>query len=143
MKNSPELHRLADSIAGLVATITEIVNAKVQTATHDAVPAQPQPLLQPPAIVEVATHDPVLTKRQLATHFQVSLRTIDNWCQNGYLPHYKIGKVVRFRLGVIQEVARRAGENLWCSCLQQMKDQSARKSGVFYRQKFVYCDLSR
>jgi excisionase family DNA binding protein len=96
MNNSRELRRLADSIAGLVAAITEIINAKVQTATNDAVQ------VQPPTTVEAATYDPVLTKRQLAAHFQVSLRTIDNWCQKGHLPHYKIGRMVRFRLSDIQ-----------------------------------------
>ena len=102
MNDALELRRLADSIAGLVATITENINAKVQMATHDAAQAQPQQPPQPPTTVEVATYDPVLTKRQLAAHFQVSLRTIDNWCQKGHLPHYKIGKIVRFKLSDIQ-----------------------------------------
>ncbi len=101
--NSLELRRLADSISSLAATITEIINAKIQTATHDGVQTQVgavQP--QPSATFQVAMYDPVLTKRQLATHFQVSLRTIDNWCQKGHLPHYKIGRRVRFRLSDIQ-----------------------------------------
>jgi excisionase family DNA binding protein len=102
MNNASELHRLADSIAGLVAAITEIINAKVQTATHYAVQVQPPQPLQPPTTVEAATYDPVLTKRQLAAHFQVSLRTIDNWCQKGHLPHYKIGRMVCFRLSDIE-----------------------------------------
>jgi excisionase family DNA binding protein len=96
MKNSAELHRLANSIAGLATTITEIISMKIQTATHDAMQSQP------PTTVQVATYDPFLTKRQLAKHFQVSGRTIDNWCQMGHLPHYKIGRMVRFRLSDIQ-----------------------------------------
>ena len=102
MNNSQELRQLADSIAGLVAAITEIINAKVQTATHEAVQVQPPQPPQPQTTVEAATYDPVLTKRQLAAHLQVSLRTIDNWYQKGHLPHYKIGRMVRFRLSDIQ-----------------------------------------
>jgi len=42
MNNSSEIHRLANSIAGLVVTITEIINTKVKEAngalaTADAV----------------------------------------------------------------------------------------------------------
>src|SRR5208282_4911842 len=103
MNNASELHRLADSIAGLVETITEIINSAVQMAARGDVQAQAGALQpQSPATVQVATYDPVLTKRQLAAHLQVSLRTIDNWCQKGHLPHYKVGKIVRFKLSDIQ-----------------------------------------
>jgi excisionase family DNA binding protein len=103
MNNASELHRLADSITGLVAAITEIISMKVKTATHDGVQTQADAIQsRPPATVQVATYDQVLTKRQLAAHFQVSVRTIDNWIQKGYLPHYKIGRMVRFRLSDIQ-----------------------------------------
>lgn len=96
MNNSKELRHLADSIAGLVATITEIINTKVQTATHDAA------RLQPPTTVQVASYDPWLTRPQLAAHLQVSLRTIENWRRQGYLPHYKAGRLVRYKLSDIQ-----------------------------------------
>jgi len=32
VNNSPEIHRLTNSIAGLVLTVTEIINAKVKEA---------------------------------------------------------------------------------------------------------------
>jgi excisionase family DNA binding protein len=103
MNKASEQHRLADSISGLIATITEIINSTVQMAARGDVQVQAGALQpQSPATVQVATYDPVLTKRQLAAHFQVSLRTIDNWCQKGHLPHYKIGRMVRFRLSDIQ-----------------------------------------
>jgi hypothetical protein len=105
MNNSSELRHLADSIAGLVTTITEIINTKVQTATNGAVQAHlPTPPTPPPlpTTVQVATCDPWLTKRLLAAHSHVSVRTIDTWLAKGYLSHYKIGRMVRFRLNDIQ-----------------------------------------
>jgi len=80
MNNSQELRRLADSIAGLVAAPTEIINAKVQIAIRDITPSRP------PATVQVAAYDPWLTRTQLAAHLHVSLRTIESWKQQGYLP---------------------------------------------------------
>lgn len=102
MKNSVELHRLTDSIAGLVATVTEIIDTKLQGTMQRTALVPPPQGAQTPKTVQMTTFDPIMTKRQLATHLQVSMRTIDNWCQRGHLPHYKIGKVVRFRLSDIQ-----------------------------------------
>jgi excisionase family DNA binding protein len=96
MSNSSEAHRLANSIAGLVASITEIINAKVAASTDVLVQ------VRPPVPTSVAPYDPILTKRQLAAHMQVSLRTVQNWMEKGSLPYYKIGKTVRFRLSDVK-----------------------------------------
>ena len=102
MNNSEEVRRLADSIAGLVNTITEIISAEVKTAIKNNTPqAQPQAPAQNPA-PQMQACDPILSKRQLSAHFQVSLRTINNWMKRKYLSYYKIGKMVRFRLSDIQ-----------------------------------------
>lgn len=92
VSNSPEIQRFARSIADLVATITEILSAKVQASVQEAAPASPQ---------ATAAYDPILTKRQLAMHLHVSARTIGMWTEKRYLPHYKIGRAVRFRLSDI------------------------------------------
>jgi len=44
----------------------------------------------------------VLTRKQVAELLQGSVRTIENWISNGYLPHYRIGWNVRFRMSEIQ-----------------------------------------
>jgi excisionase family DNA binding protein len=108
MNKTSDLRRLNAQIATLATTITDIIKAQVQaTATAAATAAmtaaaQAKPPAGPPATTQAMPYDPVLTKRQLAAHFQVSARTIDNWCQRGYLPYYKVGKVVRFRLSDIK-----------------------------------------
>ena len=77
MNNSSEVHRLANSIAGLVTAITEIITTKLRATTDAAV--QPQP----PTPTPVAIYDPILTRQQLAAHFQVSLRTVGAWINKG------------------------------------------------------------
>ena len=104
MNKTSDLRRLNAQIATLATTITDIIKAEVQaTATAAATAAA---TAKPPAAqaanAQATPYDPVLTKRQLALHFQVSARTIENWCQRGYLSYYKVGKVVRFRLSDIQ-----------------------------------------
>jgi excisionase family DNA binding protein len=98
--SSPEIKRLADSIAGLVTAITDMIKMQVQDATHAAV--QAKPMAEPCSPAPATLYDPVMTKRQLAAHLHVSLRTIDNWQKKGYLPYYKIGKIVRFKLSDVQ-----------------------------------------
>ena len=40
----------------------------------------------------------LLTKKQLAEHLSISIRSIDNFMNNEGLPFYKMGRSVRFRL---------------------------------------------
>ena len=39
------------------------------------------------------------TKSQIASYFQVNVRTIERWMRTGYLPYRKVGGQVRFRMG--------------------------------------------
>ena len=36
------------------------------------------------------------TRHQMAARYQVSVRTVDYWCEDGTIPFYKRGAVVRF-----------------------------------------------
>jgi excisionase family DNA binding protein len=47
------------------------------------------------------TIEPLLNRKQAAEHFQVTIRTIENWSRAGYLPYYKVGSEVRYRLSDI------------------------------------------
>jgi hypothetical protein len=37
-----------------------------------------------------------MTRKQIADRYQISLRCVDNWTEDGRLPRYKIGKIVRY-----------------------------------------------
>ena len=97
-----EIRRLAEAIAGLAEVIHDIVRDRLQGAIPPAPPAHAKQPVEPAPPYQVTPYDPVLTKRQLASHYQVSVRTIDHWCKRGLLPHYKIGKMVRFKLSHVQ-----------------------------------------
>jgi len=40
--------------------------------------------------------DEMLTKQEMAARFKVSVRTIENWLNDGFLPRIRITRVVRF-----------------------------------------------
>jgi excisionase family DNA binding protein len=42
------------------------------------------------------------TKQEIAEHFGVKTRTVDNWMRAGLLPYWKIGHLVRFDLATVQ-----------------------------------------
>ena len=44
----------------------------------------------------VESPDVMLTKEELAAKLKVSVRSIENWKHDGYLPFLKIANVVRF-----------------------------------------------
>ncbi len=47
-----------------------------------------------------------ITRSELATHCRLSLRTIDELTRNGVLPHFKIGKAVRYDLDEVEAAMR-------------------------------------
>ena len=49
------------------------------------------------------TDDIVLTQKQLAERLQTSIRTIQNWKNQGRLPFTRIGNSVRFHWGSLQK----------------------------------------
>jgi len=46
--------------------------------------------------------DPYLTKKDVAQMLQVTERTVDNYMDRGFLPYFKLGRTVRFRLKDIE-----------------------------------------
>ena len=87
MKQISETNRLAGAVAGVAATITEIIDARMQQLGM-AIESK----------IAMRTIEPLLNRKQAAEHFQVTIRTIENWSRAGYLPYYKVGSEVRYRL---------------------------------------------
>jgi len=92
MDQLSETKRLADAVANIAATITGIIDVRMQAAG-----------LGLEQKIALKTIDPFLPKKQVAEHLHVSVRTLDIWMARGILPYYKIGRMVRFRLSDIQE----------------------------------------
>ena len=104
MNNSSEINRLTNSIAGLVKTITEIVNEKVKEANE--VRASANVALQQQASHPI-TIERWVGKKGVAEHFKISVRTADNWMKRRLLPYIRIGKNVRFKLSEAEESLNR------------------------------------
>jgi excisionase family DNA binding protein len=49
---------------------------------------------------------PKLTRHQLAAHLSLSLRYVDELTKRGKLPHFKIGKSIRYDLAEVEAVLR-------------------------------------
>ena len=92
MDQISETKRLAEAVANIAATITGIIDARMQSAA--AVLEQR---------IAQKTIEPLLSKRQVAEQLNVTARTVDNWMGRGYLPYYRIGRNIRFRMGDIQD----------------------------------------
>jgi excisionase family DNA binding protein len=50
------------------------------------------------------------TRKQLATRYAVSLRTIDEWMSRGWIPFLKVGKCIRFSLPDVDAAIRQRFE---------------------------------
>jgi excisionase family DNA binding protein len=42
-------------------------------------------------------NEPLLTARELAEHLSLSADTVLDWAEAGRIPHFKLGRAVRFR----------------------------------------------
>lgn len=92
MNQSEEIKRLSDAVAGLTSTILQVITDRLQKIAS----VQEQKLA-------AHTIDPILTKKQVAEPFHASIRTINTWMDKGYLPYWRIGKCIRFRLSDVQK----------------------------------------
>ena len=54
----------------------------------------------PPAPLPGAP-EPLLTEKQVAAFLNVSTRHLYSWRMAGFIPHFKIGRAVRFRLSEV------------------------------------------
>jgi len=84
----------------------------------DGLPAAPSASPTAPAqdtLPSEALTQRLLTKAEVAAYAQCTPRCVDNWMKRGFLPYFKIGRVVRFKLADVEasldghfRVARRA-----------------------------------
>ena len=93
MRQSPQDRRLAEAVAALATTITEIINERLRAQAN----AQ-----RPETVVERAA-EPFVTMAQLMERLKVSPRTIYTWMQKGYVPYIRVGRSLRFDWKLVNE----------------------------------------
>ncbi len=52
--------------------------------------------------VQVGQQPRLLTKSEVAAYAHCTTRCIDNWMRRGYLPYFKIGRTVRFKVADVE-----------------------------------------
>lgn len=55
--------------------------------------------------VALKTADTMLTKTEMAEHFGITVRTLENWMKRGYVPFLKMGRNGRFSLRDVEKHA--------------------------------------
>ena len=103
MNNTSETKRLAEAVANLAATITEIIDLKVKSlalAARAGEALDHTGSVPPPA-------EGWAGKKAVAAHLKVSLGTVNAWMRKGLIPHMRLGRSVRFKLGAVDEAMRR------------------------------------
>ena len=103
MNNESEIKRLSDAVASITSTITEIIDTRLKLATEMSKDVDGW---AGRSLVPRATEGWV-GKMEVARHFKISCRTVDNWMSNGSLPYIRIGRNVRFKLSEADEALNR------------------------------------
>jgi len=57
---------------------------------------------------QVKTDDPLLTREHLSSRWSYCIETLKRWEKDGKLPFMKLGKEIRYRLSVIEDIENRA-----------------------------------
>ncbi len=63
---------------------------------------QPESIEEADFAVQAGQQPRLLTKSEVATYAQCTTRCIDNWMRRGYLPYFKIGRTVRFKVADVE-----------------------------------------
>jgi len=87
MNEDSQKEKLFEAADALGQAITEIINTHLKTLGN-RMAAMPV--------------EPLVSKKEVAKHLGVQVRTVDNWIGRGYIPYYKVGRSVRFRLSDVQ-----------------------------------------
>jgi len=104
MNNPSEIKRLSDEVTSIASTITEIITTRLKTAND--MPNAADAVSWRRSLGSTAIEGWV-GKAELAQHFKISRRTVDNWMSKGSLPYIRIGRNVRFKLSEADEALNR------------------------------------
>jgi len=99
-----EVERLAEALARVATALTEIIEARLITPSK----LPPSPQVHPlPAESPRLESERWADKKELARHFQVSVRTIHNWMERRLVPYFRTGRNVRFKISDVEAALNR------------------------------------
>jgi excisionase family DNA binding protein len=89
--NYSDTKQLADALTAFATTLTVILTPKLEVIGEELVRK-----------VALKAADAMLTKPEVAKHFGVTVRTLENWMTQGYVPYLGFGRAVRFSPADVQ-----------------------------------------
>jgi excisionase family DNA binding protein len=86
-----DTNQLADALTTFATALTKILTQKLELIGEEV-----------ERKVALKAADAMLTKEEIAKYFGVTVRTVENWMIQGYLPYLRFGRAVRFSLADVQ-----------------------------------------
>jgi excisionase family DNA binding protein len=83
--------QLADALTTFATRLTVILTRKLEVIGEE---------LERKVALKAA--DAMLAKPEVAKHFGITVRTLENWMVQGYVPYLMFGRVIRFSLADVQ-----------------------------------------
>jgi excisionase family DNA binding protein len=65
------------------------------------------PLDTPPAAAVVPNTEGMLSRKEIAAHLKISMRTLEEWQRNGVIPFIKVKKIILFHWPDVVEHLRK------------------------------------
>ena len=103
MHHKADTERLAEAVANIAATITEIIELKIKELAEVASTAEPTR----GGMAALTPAEGWVGKRAAAEHLKISSGTLNNWMKKGVIPYMRIGRSVRFKLSEVDAAINR------------------------------------
>jgi len=91
--NYSDTKQLADALTTFATALTKILTQKLEVIGEG---------LERKVALKAA--DAMLTKDEIAKHFGITVRTVENWMTQGYVPYLRFGRAVRFSLADVPQL---------------------------------------
>ena len=103
MSNTSDTKRLAEAVANIATTITEIIELKIRELTEATKAAEPVH----GGINMLSRADGWVGKKEAAEHLKIGQSTLSNWIRKELIPYVRLGRSVRFKLSQVDEAMNR------------------------------------
>ena len=103
MNDKSDTKRLAEAVANIATTITEIIELKIKELAEAA--KAEEPLCG--GMSRLTSAEGWVGKKAAAEHLKISVRSVDNWMKKGLIPYIRIGRGVRIKLSEVDEMLNR------------------------------------
>jgi excisionase family DNA binding protein len=103
MNNNVHAKMLGQAVESLASSIIEIIDSRLRHFAEEAKLAHSEH-----RVTQCTTDsEGWVDQKAAAEHLKISRRTLYDWMQKGVIPHFRIGRGVRFKLSDVDEAMKR------------------------------------